>query len=64
MDVPFAIGQKVRVRPEFRRPDDFEEAVVSEVDPDDGTIDVDIDGKDWGQWFTPLPDGSYEIEPA
>lgn len=59
---PFTVGQRVRIRAEFRRDGDFTEAVVREIDAADWTVDVDVDGKDWGQWFCRLPDGTYEIE--
>lgn len=58
------IGQTVRVRSEYRRPGDFDRAVIRGIDLNDGTIDVDVDGVDWGQWFCRLGDGSYEIEPV
>lgn len=61
---PFRVGQPVRIREQYRRPGDFAEATIANIDPADGTIDVTVDGRDWGQWFTPLDDGSYEIEPV
>lgn len=67
----FFVGQQVRIRPEYRRPGDFDVAVIWYIDPADKTIDVKThrsdDEKthrsDWGQWFSLLDDGSYEIEP-
>jgi hypothetical protein len=59
--VNFQVGDIVRVREEYRQPDDFETADVYNVD-DDGTVDVSVNGEDWGQWFCRLPDGTYEIE--
>jgi hypothetical protein len=57
------VGDRVRVRPEYRRPGDFDVAVVSAID-EDGSIDVTVNGRDWGQWFSRLSDGTYEIEPS
>lgn len=60
--VCFAVGDRVRVRPEYRREDDFDEAEIYAIDEADGTIDVAVNGEDWGQWFEQLADGSYVIE--
>jgi hypothetical protein len=67
------VGQRVRIREQYRRAGDFDEAVITEIDPDDHTIDVDVwerhprTGEEgwqpWGQWFSRLPDGTYVIEP-
>jgi hypothetical protein len=64
MFVPFKPGDRVRIRPEYFRPEegDFTDiAIVEAVDERDGTVDVSVDGQDWGQWFCRLPDGTYEI---
>ena len=58
----FKVGDRVRVRPEYRRDDDFDVAEIYEIDEADGTIDVAVGDEDWGQWFCQLEDGSYEIE--
>jgi hypothetical protein len=63
-DVPFRVGQRVRMRPEFRHVSDFDEAIVSNIDHRDRTVDVKVNGEDWGQWFCRLDDGTYEIEPV
>lgn len=63
----FKPGDKVRIRPEYLRPDEDDftgVAVVTEVDRRDGTVDVSVDGVDWGQWFCRLDDGTYEIAHA
>lgn len=65
MKVTFKVGDRVRIRPEYLQPeaDDFTGvAIVTEVDPSDDTVDVSVDGVDWGQWFRRLADGTYEIE--
>jgi hypothetical protein len=62
MTTTFTVGDRVRIRSEYRRSGDFEMAVVAAVDPNDNTVDVEVDGRDWGQWFSRLDDGTYEIE--
>jgi hypothetical protein len=64
MTEPFHVGQRVRIRPEYKRVSDFDEAIVARIDTHDQTIDVTVDGQDWGQWFSRLDDGTYEIEPV
>lgn len=57
----FRVGDRVHVRPEFRREGDFTEAVSTAIDPADGTIDVADEDGDWGRWFCRLADGRDEI---